>query len=64
MKYRLIAIDLDGTIVNQEGIILSSSRKVIRRAIDRGVKVIIATGRMYQPSTRFAQELEVSPPIS
>ena len=63
MKYRLIAIDLDGTLVNQEGVILSSSRKAIRRAIDCGVKVILATGRMYQPSTRFAQELGVSTPI-
>ncbi len=63
MKYRLIAIDLDGTLVNREGVILSSSRKAIRRIIDSGMKVTLATGRMYQPSSRFAQELEVSIPI-
>lgn len=63
MKYRLIAIDLDGTLVNQEGIILPSSKKAIRRAIDNGIKVALATGRMYRPSTRFAQELGISTPI-
>ena len=63
LKYRLIAIDLDGTLVNQEGIIHSSSKRAIQRAIGSGVKVVLATGRMYRPSTRFAQELELSTPI-
>lgn len=63
VKYRLIAIDLDGTLVNREGDILSSSKKAIQRAIDSGMKVALATGRMYRPSTRFAQELQLSTPI-
>lgn len=63
MKYRLIAIDLDGTLVNREGDILSSSKKAIQRAIDSGMKIVLATGRMYRPSTRFAQELRLSTPI-
>ncbi len=63
MKYRLIAIDLDGTLVNQEGTILASSKKAIQRAIDHRMDVTLATGRMYQPSARFAQELQLSLPI-
>ncbi len=63
MKYRLIATELDGTLVNREGVILSSSKKAIRRAIDCGMKVILATASMYQISNRFAQELEISTPI-
>lgn len=63
MKYRLLAIDLDGTLLNREGVILSSSKKAIRHAVDSGLKVTLATGRMYRPSTRFAQELDISTPI-
>lgn len=63
MKYRLIAIDLDGTIINKEGEIFPYAKKAIRRAIEMGMKVAIATGRMYRPSNRFAQELGISAPI-
>lgn len=63
MKYRLIAIDLDGTVINKEGIIIPSAREAIQRAIARGVKVTLATGRMYQPSNCFAEELSISVPL-
>jgi len=58
-----MAIDLDGTLINREGIILPDSKNVIQRAIDSGMKVTLATGRMYRPSVRFAQELGLSAPI-
>ena len=63
MKYRLIAIDLDGTVVNPEGTIIPSAKEAIQRVIDSGMKVTLATGRMYQPSNRFAQELGLSVPL-
>ncbi len=63
MKYRLIAIDLDGTVVNREGTIIQSAKKAVQHAVDSGIKVTLATGRMYQPSNRFAQELGLSVPL-
>jgi len=57
LKYRLIAIGLDGTLINKEGIIPSSSKEAIRLAIDQGAEVTLATWRMYRPSALFAQEL-------
>ena len=63
MRYRLIAIDLDGTVVNPEGTIIPSAKEAIQRVIDSGMKVTLATGRMYQPSNRFAQELGLSVPL-
>lgn len=63
MKYKLIAVDLDGTLVNREGVILPGSKRAIQRAIDSGMKVILATGRMYRPSARFARKLGLSTPI-
>lgn len=63
MKYRLVAVDLDGTVVNREGAFIPGAREAIRRVLDRGLNVTLATGRMYQPSNRFAQELNISVPL-
>lgn len=63
MKYKLIAIDLDGTVINQEGKIIPSARQAVQDATAAGLKVTLATGRMYRPSNRFAQELGLSDPL-
>ena len=63
MKYKLIAVDLDGTILNKEGVILPSSKEAIQHAVNQGVMVVLATGRMYQPSARYAQELGLTTPV-
>ncbi len=63
MKYRLIAIDLDGTVLDKGGDIIPSAREAIREAMDRNVVVTLATGRMYQPSNRFARELGITAPL-
>ena len=63
MKYRLVAIDLDGTVVNRDGAIVPGARDAVQRLLARGVGVTLATGRMYQPSNRFAGELNISAPL-
>jgi len=63
MKYRLVAIDLDGTLLNKEGAIIPGARDATQRLHDRGVAVTLATGRMYQPSNRFAAELNITAPL-
>jgi Cof subfamily protein (haloacid dehalogenase superfamily) len=44
---KLIAIDVDGTLLDSRGSIPEANRDAIHRAIERGVKVVIATGRSY-----------------
>ncbi len=44
---RLIATDLDGTLLNPEHEVSEENIKAIRRAQDKGVEVIVATGRTY-----------------
>jgi len=63
LKYRLVAIDLDGTIVNRDGVIVPGAGDAVQRLLARDVGVTLATGRMYQPSNRFAQELGLSAPL-
>jgi Cof subfamily protein (haloacid dehalogenase superfamily) len=45
---RLIALDLDGTVLDSRGQIPDANRTAIARAIEAGVEVAIATGRRYE----------------
>jgi len=44
---KLIAIDLDGTLLNEGHEISNENIKAIRRAEQQGIEVVIATGRAY-----------------
>ncbi len=45
MKYKLIAIDMDGTFLNSNHEISDRNTNAVINAMDKGVKVVIATGR-------------------
>ena len=45
---KLLALDLDGTILNSRGQIPDANRRAIRAAEDAGVLVTIATGRRFR----------------
>ncbi len=47
MSIRMIAIDLDGTLLHDDMTISAYSRSVIRRALAGGFKIVVATGRMW-----------------
>lgn len=55
--YKLIAIDLDGTLLNSYGEITNENKKAIKYAIDNGVQVILASGR--DPGTMKKMSLEL-----
>jgi Cof subfamily protein (haloacid dehalogenase superfamily) len=44
---RLLALDIDGTILDSHGEVPRANREAIARAIDAGVEVALATGRRY-----------------
>jgi Cof subfamily protein (haloacid dehalogenase superfamily) len=44
---RLLALDIDGTILDSHGRVPDANRDAIARAIDAGVEVALATGRRY-----------------
>lgn len=45
MTVKLIALDLDGTTLNNDGIISEENREALQKAADKGVNIIVATGR-------------------
>lgn len=61
--YKLIAIDMDGTLLTDELEILPSTIEVIQRAVEKGAIVTIATGRMYASAIQFAKQLKINVPL-
>ncbi|MCW0121764.1 HAD-IIB family hydrolase, partial [Bacillus subtilis] len=57
---KLIAIDLDGTLLNDEQLISDENRKAIREAEDTGVYVVISTGRTLITCRELAESLKLS----
>lgn len=47
MQVKLIALDLDGTTLNSKGILTLGTRQVLEDTIDKGIHIVIATGRTY-----------------
>ncbi len=53
MKYKAIATDLDGTLLNDDKQISEVNRKAIDYAVSKGIIIIPCTGRAVQGITRF-----------
>ena len=45
---KLLAIDLDDTLLRDDNTVSDYTKEVLRKAQDKGIEVLIATGRMYQ----------------
>ena len=46
-KIRLVALDLDGTLLSTNGTIMDKTKNEIKRIVSAGVTVVICTGRPY-----------------
>ncbi len=54
---KLIASDLDDTLLNRDGRISRENKEVIREAVARGITFTLVTGRMFQSALPYALEL-------
>jgi len=63
LPIRLVALDVDGTIVGDDLAIGPDTRAAVRAARARGVLVCLVTGRMVSSAMRFALELELDTPV-
>jgi len=60
VAYRILALDLDGTILDPYGKLTASVRGAIDTARRRGLWVILCTGRRFRTALPLAQELKLS----
>ncbi len=59
MRFRLIAADLDDTLLDENSKISRRNKEAIFKAVSIGVRFIIATGRMFKTSVAYLDELEL-----
>lgn len=57
---KLIAIDMDGTLLNDEQLIPEENRRAIKEAEAKGIHVVISTGRTLMTCRELAESLELS----
>lgn len=56
---KLIAFDLDGTLLNENRELSEYNIKAIKKLIKKDIKIVIATGRPYAGFSRFLKELGI-----
>lgn len=45
MKYKLLVLDLDGTLTNKKKEITEHTRQTLIQAQEKGLKIVLASGR-------------------
>lgn len=56
--YKLAVIDLDGTMLNQYGVVTEKTKEAIKKAQELGIEVVIASGRPIDSIKTIAKEIK------
>lgn len=59
MKYKVLALDLDGTLTNSQKKITPRTKETLIKAQQQGLKIILASGRPPFGIKPIAEELEL-----
>jgi Cof subfamily protein (haloacid dehalogenase superfamily) len=60
---RLLALDVDGTLLRSDGTVADADRRAIAAALERGIAVTLATGRLSSSALPFARSLALEVPL-
>ena len=60
MSIRLIALDIDDTLLDSTGKILPSTKKALQKALKQGIKVVLCSGRPLPGVEPFLKELKIT----
>ena len=63
MSIKLIASDMDSTLLSSGIAISEKNKDAIRKAVDSGIVFLIATGRMYVSAQPYAEQLGLDVPL-
>ena len=55
--YKMVAIDLDGTLLNSYGIVTNNSKEILKKVIEKGVDIILASGRPIDSINTISREI-------
>jgi len=62
-RYRMLALDVDGTLLDRSGNLLPSTTAAVARAAEAGIRPILCTGRRYRRAMPVAEQLGINAPI-
>ncbi|MDY0236490.1 MAG: Cof-type HAD-IIB family hydrolase [Gudongella sp.] len=57
MDIKLIAIDMDGTLLNSENEITNNTRQILKEAKEKGVNIVLTTGRVMKSAFYYSKNL-------
>ena len=63
MKYKFVAVDMDGTLLNSRGEISSATVEEIRKLADMDVVFTVSTGRPIQGVEKYKELLGLTGPV-
>lgn len=63
MKYRLMAVDMDGTLLNPDSEITPFTRQTVKQAVAEGLIFTLCTGRPLQGVKRYVNQLGLDCPV-
>jgi Cof subfamily protein (haloacid dehalogenase superfamily) len=61
--FKLLALDVDGTLVDSSLDITPANLAALKRALTGGIKVVLATGRMFRSAMRYVEEIGTPYPV-
>lgn len=59
--YRLVAVDLDGTLMSSTRVIAERDARALAACVDRGIAVAIVTGRRFPAARPYVDALPIAP---
>ena len=57
---KLVALDTDGTLLNSQNKILDSTKQVVKKALEQGVKIVLCSGRPFAGLEPYMKELGIT----
>lgn len=60
MKYKMVCLDMDGTLLTDDKKITERSRETLKKVQQKGVKVVVCTGRLFASAKYYADILGTS----
>jgi hypothetical protein len=63
MNIKLLALDVDGTLLDSQFQVSEANRRAIRETVARGIVVVLVTGRRFVIARPIALELDLATPL-
>lgn len=57
MKYKVIVLDLDGTLLNTQSEIIDENKKILQKCMKNGIEIVLASGRILDSVISFSSEI-------